>query len=347
MKKIYAILVVGLVLISSCKKDKESKKEEEKSGNTPPSVSFISLESKTYYIQEPDTIIKLAVNATDANGSITNVKFYINNIFLESVATSPYCVNHLFYYNEEYSITAVAYDNHGDSSVALVAFTLKPTEINPVITFIFPAENSIGVHGADTTLTLEAEASDENGSVAKVKFYIDDAYIGEDLSSPYNINYTFTKGNTYNIRAEAIDNDNNTTTASRSYSITEPVFHPTASFTVDGTTYTPTSISCVRNTNLFVVALSMADSYPSISLKLSTTGSAGTIHSDSTSTASYGIVNMAAGATNAYNSYYSGYGDFIITTLTTDHLAGTFTFYGKNSGRTDAKSVTGSFNVMY
>ncbi|MDH3243443.1 MAG: Ig-like domain-containing protein, partial [Saprospiraceae bacterium] len=59
------------------------------------------------------------------------------------------------------------------------------------------------------TVTLSADASDADGVVSRVLFYVDGDSIGQDAISPYSINWTPTLDGTYTIQAEAVDNDGN------------------------------------------------------------------------------------------------------------------------------------------
>lgn len=67
-------------------------------------------------------------------------------------------------------------------------------------------------------VSIAATASDSDGSVSKVEFFVDGAKIGEDASSPYTISWTSTQG-FHSLTAKATDNSANTT-ASSAVSIT-------------------------------------------------------------------------------------------------------------------------------
>ncbi|MCB0551727.1 MAG: metallophosphoesterase, partial [Phaeodactylibacter sp.] len=70
-------------------------------------------------------------------------------------------------------------------------------------------------HGANFTspqvVTITADASDSDGSVAQVEFFINNNSIGVDNTAPYSINYTIPGNGIYNIVASATDNNGNTT----------------------------------------------------------------------------------------------------------------------------------------
>lgn len=75
--------------------------------------------------------------------------------------------------------------------------------VPPTVTVTSPAEGGYGVAG--NNLTITANASDPDGWIQKVEFYVDGTKVGEDSLSPYS--YTWTAGLPGNvvISAKAID----------------------------------------------------------------------------------------------------------------------------------------------
>lgn len=57
-----------------------------------------------------------------------------------------------------------------------------------------------------STVTLAANASDGDGSIARVEFYNGTSKIGEDTTSPYTYNYAISSAGTYSFSAVAVDN---------------------------------------------------------------------------------------------------------------------------------------------
>ncbi len=76
----------------------------------------------------------------------------------------------------------------------------------------------------NSAITIDVNASDSNGTITSVKFYINNILYYTDNSSPYSYNWNsgFTAG-TYNIKAKATDNSNNETTNEISISLIQPV----------------------------------------------------------------------------------------------------------------------------
>lgn len=74
----------------------------------------------------------------------------------------------------------------------------------PVVTIASPTVNASFI--APATVSISANASDADGSVAKVEFYNGSVKLGEDLSSPYTFNWTNVGAGQYSISARAYDN---------------------------------------------------------------------------------------------------------------------------------------------
>ncbi|MBW8002758.1 MAG: family 16 glycosylhydrolase [Planctomycetes bacterium] len=75
--------------------------------------------------------------------------------------------------------------------------------IAPTVSITSPA------NGADLptgNITINATASDSDGSVATVEFYESANYLGEDTSSPYSFTWTSVTDGCYTLTAKAIDN---------------------------------------------------------------------------------------------------------------------------------------------
>ncbi|MFC2116273.1 Ig-like domain-containing protein [Bacteroidota bacterium] len=63
-----------------------------------------------------------------------------------------------------------------------------------------------GTHFSNPQLiTITAEASDADGTVASVEFYVDGSSLGSDTLAPYSINYTFPADGSYEITAKVTD----------------------------------------------------------------------------------------------------------------------------------------------
>jgi endoglucanase len=81
----------------------------------------------------------------------------------------------------------------------------------PSVSITSPANGASFTTGA--TITINASASDSDGTIAKVEFFRGSTKLGEDTSSPYQYNITSAANGTYAIMAKATDDDNASSTS--------------------------------------------------------------------------------------------------------------------------------------
>lgn len=82
----------------------------------------------------------------------------------------------------------------------------------PEVSITNPSNGSS--HTVNTAISLSASASDSDGSIVNVSFYVNNSLIGTDSSTPYSYNWTPTVNNqSYTIKAIAKDNEGNETTS--------------------------------------------------------------------------------------------------------------------------------------
>jgi len=67
---------------------------------------------------------------------------------------------------------------------------------------------------ADESITISVSASDSDGSVAKVEFYLGSTKLGEDTSAPYSYTWDSASEGSYSLTAKATDNESAQTTSS-------------------------------------------------------------------------------------------------------------------------------------
>lgn len=83
---------------------------------TPPTCSLTAPSNGQYYATPQS--VTLTANATDADGTVSSVEFYVNGISLGSDATAPYTLNWNIPANGTYAIKAVATDDVGNTTTS-------------------------------------------------------------------------------------------------------------------------------------------------------------------------------------------------------------------------------------
>ncbi|MGY5795802.1 chitinase C-terminal domain-containing protein [Rheinheimera faecalis] len=166
------------------------------------------------------TAVSFAANATDSDGSITKVDFYLNNQLLSSDTSSPYQApwtavagNHQLY--------AVAFDNQNassQSSVVAFSVTASPGNQAPVVSLSSPANNS--QYRTGETILISASASDSDGSIAKVLFYLGSTLLAEQTAAPFATSWTAVAGQ-QQLKVIATDNLGATSQVSALVNVTD------------------------------------------------------------------------------------------------------------------------------
>jgi len=160
--------------------------------------------------------INITANATDADGSIIMVEFYSGISKIGTISAAPYS----FAWNNvsmgTYSLTAVATDNYNlktVSSAISISVNNGTTSGNkpPVIKISNPSKGNKFDNPA--TITIDADASDSDGTITKVEFYSGAQKLGEVTTEPFTYTWKDVKSGNYIITAVATDNLNATTTS--------------------------------------------------------------------------------------------------------------------------------------
>lgn len=102
-----------------------------------------------------------------------------------------------------FMMTALASDITWAGKVTNKLPTVSLTSPSTGATFIAPA-----------SITLTASASDSDGTVSKVDFYLGSSLVGTKASSPYTVTLTNVAAGSYSLTARATDNSNTSSTSS-------------------------------------------------------------------------------------------------------------------------------------
>lgn len=205
--------------------------------NTAPIINITApTNGGTYFTNTP---LQLAANASDADGTISRVDFFLNNIFIGSDATAPYQLN---WTSGEgiFTVTAKAVDNKGTQTTAApITITVDPpVDSPPTVSITAPAMNFYFVLGSP--ILIAANASDADGVVSAVEFFANNISIGIDATAPYEINWPGIIGIT-SLTAKAIDNNCvATTSAPVQISVIDPNSPPYKIETISGPCSVPT-----------------------------------------------------------------------------------------------------------
>jgi regulation of enolase protein 1 (concanavalin A-like superfamily) len=171
--------------------------------NQPPAATLTGPANGATYTAPAS--ITLTATASDSDGSVARVDFYNGSTLLGSDPTVPYSFTWSNVAAGTYSLKATAVDNAGASGSSSVAsVTVTGANQPPTVTLTAPANGA--TYAAPATLTLTANATDANGSVARVEFYNGAALLGTDTTAPYAFAWSGVPAGTYALHAVAYDN---------------------------------------------------------------------------------------------------------------------------------------------
>jgi glucose/arabinose dehydrogenase len=172
--------------------------------NVPPSVS-ISNPTNGASFNSPANV-PISANASDTDGSVTNVAFFDGAAFLGGTNNTPYTIITSLAVGA-HALTAVATDNLGLSSTSTVVnVTVNIGNIPPNVTLTNPPANT--TNGNTDTITFQASASDADGTVTNVQYFDGTVPLANRTTSPFTLTtapFTFALG-VHTVTAVASDN---------------------------------------------------------------------------------------------------------------------------------------------
>jgi len=165
--------------------------------NELPSVSITSPANNATFLT--GAIATITASASDKDGTISQVEFFVDGTSVGIDKDAPY-ENKYTTTTGSHILTAVAKDNKGDSTISEGVNILVSDNIAPTVTISVTPTAFTG-----EMIPINAVATDPDGSIDFVEFFVDNISIGKDNSSPYSINWNTTLG-THTVKAVATDN---------------------------------------------------------------------------------------------------------------------------------------------
>lgn len=160
----------------------------------------------------------ITADVSDTDGTITKVDFYVNDTLVISLTEAPYTASwDGGILDGTYTLLAKAYDDDGAEStsnsvmveVTNLANTPPTIQLNP------PTTNG----ASNISGSITAIASDADGSIDRVDFYVNDSIAGTVYEAPYTFEWNDAPDGTYTVTTKAYD-DNNASTTSEAVLVT-------------------------------------------------------------------------------------------------------------------------------
>lgn len=144
---------------------------------------------------------EITANASDSDGTVTQVEFYANNARLGVVTQAPYSVTWNATLIGANQLKAVATDNDNNTSESVVNVNVSDKDL--VISLTSPSAGQ--TVGLGKNLALSADATSLTSGIKQVDFMVNGAVVATDTTAPYSANWTPAAIGQFTVSAQAVD----------------------------------------------------------------------------------------------------------------------------------------------
>lgn len=173
--------------------------------------------------------ITINVDASD-NNSVSDVTLYIDNSYYSVDASFPYSftIDTFTLSLGNHVVRTTATDPSGNSSYDEIIINVISDTVLPSVQITSPSDGQVISNSFDVLV----DASD-NMQITRIEFYVDDVLKGQDSISPYSIslNPSDIGSGTHQIKAKAVDGNNNTAEDTISITVLVDTVSPSVNIT--------------------------------------------------------------------------------------------------------------------
>jgi plastocyanin len=184
--------------------------------NLPPSVTITNPVSGTIFAAPANVTIQ--ASASDSDGTVTNVQFLVGSTVLSNDAAAPFSAVTNNLAAGSYTLSVIASDNSGAKATNSVSIVV---DTPPSVTITNPASGT--VFAAPANVTIQASASDTDGTVTNVQFLVGSTVLSNDAAAPFSALTNNLAAGSYTLSAIASDNNGVKATNAATISVVSPV----------------------------------------------------------------------------------------------------------------------------
>lgn len=167
--------------------------------DAPPAVGITNPLANAVFA-EPATFL-IEAWATDPDGTVTDVKFYNGDTWLATDGAGPYVAQVSGLSWGVHTLHAVATDDAGATTTNSVTVTVNAW---PTVSITAPTNDATFV--APGTILIEAAATDPDGTITNVQFFLGTELVGAATASPFRVVVTNVAVGNYSVTVAASDN---------------------------------------------------------------------------------------------------------------------------------------------
>ncbi len=176
--------------------------------NSPPAVSLTAPVPNA--LLDAPAAVTLSADATDSDGTIAGVDFYADATLVGTATAAPYTFTWSGAAAGTYQVYAEARDNKGAKARSDArSFTIQAVNAAPSVSLTAPKADATFQKPA--TVTMTADASDSDGTIAAVDFYVGATLVGSDTTAPFSFVWMNGSRGMHQISVVARDNKGATT----------------------------------------------------------------------------------------------------------------------------------------
>jgi RHS repeat-associated protein len=177
--------------------------------NVAPAVALSAPENNASFAAPG--VITLTATASDSDGSVGKVAFYNGTTLLKSITAPPYSYTWSGAAVGSYNLTAKATDDKNVETTSAVVVVNVKANVAPTVSVSSPVNNTTFYGPA--TMTLAANATDNDGKVNKIAFYRGATLIGNADLATSTLAWVNPPVGMHSVTAKATDDKGLTTTS--------------------------------------------------------------------------------------------------------------------------------------
>lgn len=155
---------------------------------------------------------------------VEKVDYFFDDELIDTATNAPFTGNFAISKSlkkgSSHKLKAIVFDELYRSNQSTISVKIGADKTPPIVSFVYPSDGAVLTAG--TSIGVQLDARDPNGSIDKVKFFLDGKLKKEDVSFPFTWQLTVpSQKGSYDLRATAYDYAENKDTESITIRVVE------------------------------------------------------------------------------------------------------------------------------